>query len=88
MRTIDPDRVSALRAECTQRVTILDAARARELRKPLDHRQPSFLAFLDKERSVYAFAADLLDRLQSEEGSDHRAMVGLSASSHGRGQST
>ena len=47
---------------------------ASELRKPLLDRRVPFLAFLDKERSVYTFGISLLEDLQHADavGADER----------------
>jgi hypothetical protein len=60
---LDQDLLQTLLSECRSRLSELDAAHASELGKPVLARNPAFLTFLDKERSVYLFGVSLLTRL-------------------------
>jgi hypothetical protein len=54
------DIVADLLADCEAKLTLLAAAHAREMAHPIGRRRRSLLVFLERERAVYTFGADLL----------------------------
>jgi hypothetical protein len=62
---VDGNKLQRILSECEEKLTLLETTFGRELEKPLSTRRTSFLRFLDRERSVYAFAVSILRELQS-----------------------